>query len=270
MNKIRLFALLIVGMLFASSQVFSRESPSVTLRKERANEEYVRCMDVAKNDGISAMLTYVRDSQKGTPLVSNPQKLAQENCVADSTGLTRYEDLDEIVADDGDDLVPVVSPLITVKKDVPWERHVARPWTRDYLIELAQFLDGTSGVKKVKSSSSQILVASLVRSRLDQKRLSSVTTFFKRIKGKIKKFTRKKLSFADCTSDAVCSTHLTGATIDISLLGVDRRKFKVLAARLLEDREKGKILAIFEREGNHFHVFVIPPGYDALTENPAI
>jgi hypothetical protein len=256
---------LLLGMLFVSSQVYATKKLTDKERKERADVEYTRCMAVAKREGVLAMLAYIRSSQKGTPLGSNPEKLAQENCTADGIGLMRYQDLDEIIADDGGKLVSVKSPLIRIKDDVPRARHVARPWTRDYLIELAIYLEQTPGIKKVAHSDAQILVASLIRSRADQDVVSGVTKVYRYIKGKLKKFSWGRRSFADCSSEAVCSTHLTGATVDISLLGADKKKRKLLIARLLEDREKGRILAILENSGNHFHVFVIPPQY---TESP--
>ena len=254
-------AVLLFGVLLISSQVYAvGKKPTDKERKERANAEYIRCMAIVKKEGIPAMLLYVRSSQKGTPLKSSPEKLAQENCVADGFGLVRYQDIEEIVADDGVRLVPVTSSLILIKDDVPRARHVSRPWTRDYLIEVATYLDQTPGMKKVAHSDAQILVASLIRSRADQDVISKVTKVYRYIKGKLRKLLGGgRRSFADCSSDAVCSTHLTGATVDISLLGVDRKKRKLLAARLLEDREEGRILAILENAGNHFHVFVIPP-----------
>lgn len=251
---------LLFGVLLISSQVLAAgKKPTDKERKERANAEYIRCIAVAKKDGVPAMLAYVRASQKGTPLKGGPEKLAQENCVADGFGLTRYQNVDEIVADDGVKLVPVKSRLIRIKDDVPQVRHVARPWARDYLVEVATYLDQMPGMKKVARSDAQILVASLIRSRADQDAISKVTKVFRYIKGKIRKLLGGPRSFADCSSDAVCSTHLTGATVDISLLGVDRKKRKLLVARLLKDREEGRILAILESAGNHFHVFVIPP-----------
>ena len=251
---------LLLGALFISSLVLAAgKKPTDKERKERANAEYVRCTAISKKGGVSAMLAYVKNSQKGTPLKSSPEKLAQENCVADGFGLARYQDIEEIVADDGVRLVPVSSSLILIKDDVPQARHVARPWTRDYLIEVASYLDQTPGMKKVAHSDAQILVASLIRSRTDQDAISKVTKAYRYIKGKLRKLLGGRRSFADCSSDAVCSTHLTGATVDISLLGVDRKKRKLLAERLLEDREEGRILAILESAGNHFHVFVIPP-----------
>ncbi|OHA83405.1 MAG: hypothetical protein A2937_03730 [Candidatus Yonathbacteria bacterium RIFCSPLOWO2_01_FULL_47_33b] len=261
MNTSHLFrvAILLLGALLISSPAQAAKKPTDKERKERANAEYIRCMAVVKNDGVSAMLAYVRSSQKGTSLKSNPEKLAQENCVADGIGLMRYQDLGEILADDGDKLVPLRSSLVRIKDDVPQARHVARPWTRDYLIELATYLEQTPGMKKVAHSDAQILVASLVRSRADQDVISRVTKAYYYIKGKLRKLTGGKRSFADCSSKAVCSTHLTGATVDISLLGADRKKRKLLIERLLEDREEGRILAILENAGNHFHVFVIPP-----------
>lgn len=254
----------LVGVFFISLPVFAAKKPTDKERKDRANAEYARCMAVAEKEGVYAALAYIREKQRGTSLAGSPEKLAQENCAADAIGLPRYKNLDEIEEGVGDELVPVRSKLVKIKDDVPQARHCACSGTRDYLIELATYLDITDGSHKVAHSEAQILVASLVRSRADQDRLSTVKKFYRRIKGKIKKFMGGKRSFADCSSRAVCSTHLTGATVDISLLGADKKKRKILYERLKEDREKGRILVILEGVGNHFHVFVIPPQYASL------
>lgn len=253
--------ILFLGILVVSLQVCAAKKPTDKERKDRADIEYVRCMAIAEKDGVHAMLRYIRDSQKGTSLLSSPEKLAQENCAADGMGFNRYQNLDEIVADDGKKLVPVKSLLIRIKDDVPEARHVARPWTRDYIIEIANYLNQTPGVKKIEHSEVQLLIASLIRSRVDQDGLSKIRKSYQYIKKNLKKFLPGRRSFADCSSKAICSTHLTGATVDISRLGVDKKKLKILATRLLEDREKGRILAIVENVNNCFHVFVIPPEY---------
>lgn len=253
-------------LLFFSMISFAATGPTDAERKEEAAREYEHCMFLGKYTGISGVISYVRGQQSGSSLYSNSRKLAQENCIADSLGLVRYKDLDEIIAaDDGVNLVPVVVPFVVVEdgslapsrtpfvvnSGVPRERHVSRPWARDWLYEIAQYQSEVSGGKK-------LYVASLVRSRVDQDGLSKVNKFYRRIKGKIKIRMSKKRSFADCSSSAVCSTHLTGAAIDISLRGVTKKERKLLSERLLQDRENGRILVIHERKGNHFHVFVLP------------
>jgi len=250
MNIIRLVAF--ASLLLFSTISLAVPGPTDSERKEEAAREYEHCMFLGKYTGISGVVSYVRDQQAGTSLNGGSKKLAQENCIADTLGLLRYKDLDEIVAaDDGVNLIPVTAPLVVVNNGVPRERHVSRPWTRDYLFEIAQYFREISGGKKLR-------VASLVRSRADQDGLSGMKKFYRRIKGKIKIRMSKKRSFADCSSSAVCSTHLTGAAIDISLRGVTKKERKLLTERLLKDREDGRILVILERKGNHFHVFVLP------------
>lgn len=270
MNIIRLLGLciLLLGVSLLPTQAFAAKKPTDKERKERADAEYARCMAVAKNEGIPAMLAYVRKSQKGTSLKGSPEKLAQENCVADGFGLTRHQDLQKIVSNQGSELVPLISPLIKIK-NVPEERHVACSWTCGYLVQLAMYMDLASGTKDILRTEPQLTVTSLVRSRVDQNGISKAKKFYRRIKGKLKKFIGGRRSFADCSSKAVCSTHLTGSTVDISIAGVDEKKFQLLEARLLEDRENGRILVILERAGGHFHVFVIPPEYVASTKTPA-
>lgn len=269
MNIIRLLdiCILLLGVSL-SSQVFAAKKPTDKERKERADVEYAWCMAIAKNEGIPAMLAHVRNSQRGTSLKSSPEKLAQENCVADGFGLTRHQNIKKIVSNEGNELVPLVSPLIKIK-NVPKERHVACSWTCGYLVQLAMYIALASETKGILRTEPQLTVTSLIRSRVDQNRISKAKKFYRRIKGKFKKFMGGRQSFADCSSRAICSTHLTGSTVDISIAGVDEKKFQILEARLLEDREKGRILVILERAGGHFHVFVIPPEHVVSTETPA-
>ncbi len=244
MNVIRLLCVCAVLACTAipSFDVYAAKKPTNQERKEYASNEYELCMAIAKEVGVEGVIEYVKKEQAGTSLIGSPAKLAQENCIADSLELPRYENIDQIINDTK--LVFVESPLIRIKDDVPHARHVALPATRDFLIELATYMEHATASNKVSSSNEQILVSSLVRSHVDQKTIA-----------------RGGRSFADCLSSAVCSTHLTGATADISLRYVDKKRRAILTARLLEDREKGHILVILEKAGNHFHVFVIPTDY---------
>lgn len=271
MNTIRLLGtfLLFLCITVISTQSFATEKPTDKERKERADREYARCMAIAQNEGVPEMIAYIRDSQKGTSLKSSPEKLAQENCAADGMGLRRYQDLNEIVINKEENLVPLKSPLVQIKDSVPQARHVACSWACSYVVELAMYLEQIPGMKKVPDTNAQLLVASLVRSRADQDAISRATKAYRYLKGKVKKYTKGKRSFADCSTKAVCSTHLTGATVDISLLGVDEKKRALLTSRLQEDREQGRILVILESVGNHFHVFVIPPEYVVSPKTPA-
>lgn len=231
--------------------------PTDAERKDEALQEYQRCMSIGAQGGIQAVLLYVWEEQSGSSLRGGSPKLAQENCIADTLNLPRYQDLDDIVLDDGGRLVQVSSPYLDVNGGVPRERHVAMSWTRDYLFERAEFFKSVTKGKKLR-------IASLVRSRDDQDGLSGVKKFYYRVKGRLKKVFRKRRSFADCSHNSVCSTHLTGAAVDISLRGLTKKEQVLLSERLLEDREQGRILVIHEKKGNHFHVFVIPPEYVPL------
>ncbi|MHB1118284.1 MAG: hypothetical protein ACYCZ7_02025 [Minisyncoccota bacterium] len=261
MDTIRLFPVfvLVFGVLLVSDPSYADKKLTDKERRERANTEYARCMAVAREEGIPAMFAYIRKEQKGSSLKGSPEKLAQENCAADGIGLMRYQDLSEIIADQKK-LTPLSSPLVKIK-NVPQARSVACSWTCRYIVELATYAKKASDVKTNPKLEPSLVVTSLVRSRTVQDEISKVSKFYRRIKGKIRRFTAGGRSFADCSTKAICSTHLTGSTFDISLLGVDKKKRKILAERLCEDRENGRILAILESAGNHFHVFVIPPQY---------
>lgn len=247
--------MVLVFLLCFSGTSIALSGPTDAERKEEAAREYEHCMLMGKYDGVIGVITYVREQQAGSSLRSDSKKLAQENCVADSLGLFRYQDLDEIIAaDDGISLVSVDAPFVGMNNAVPHERHVSRLWTRDWLYETAQYYREISHGKKLR-------IASLVRSRIDQDKLSGVKKMYHRVRGRLRIMLSKKRSFADCSSSAVCSTHLTGAAIDVSLLGVSKKDRALLSERLLKDRDEGRILVIYEKKGNHFHVFVLPHEY---------
>lgn len=237
------------------------KSTPVEERKNFAKLEYAKCMSIAKTDSVQGVIRYIRTNQQGTTLISTTTTLASENCVADSIGLRRYQTLGEIADDFGIELVPIDSVHVEIKDNLPHERRVSKPHVRDYLIELAQYISTETNAEDGKPS---ITATSLVRSRIDQNRLSGVKKIWRRIKGKLKHFFVPGQSFADCSTEAICSTHLTGAAVDIQLPKNNRKARKLLEERLLDDREKGRILVILENKGNHFHVFVIPPKYQQI------
>lgn len=179
-------------------------------------------------------------------IFGTPEKLANEVCLADALGLKRYETLADIVAANAQgELVEIpVLPHLEIADDLPLARRYARPWVRDWLVALArdmeQFVEKEN--REGRRTSAVIRIGSLVRSYHDQRRQTN--------------------SPASCQTE-ICSTHTTGATVDISnnrfRLGGKEQRW--LRERLLADRKTGKIIMIEEAHPPHFHLFVIPPEF---------
>lgn len=254
--------LFVLYTLSASADVFAEKKLSISDRKNIATAEYMRCMSIAKEKSTHDAIRYIRENQLDTTLFSTTTTLALENCAADSIGLRRYQTPGEIVHDHGKILSPIDSPLVWVRDDLPHERRVCLPWVRDYLIELASHIQEHPNVDY--QNNEIITATSLVRSRLDQNRISQSRKMFRRIKGKIKTFFLPGKSFADCSSSAVCSTHLTGSAVDIKF-PKNLISQKLLYEKLLLDRQQGKILVIAEQKGNHYHIFIFPPEYQKIS-----
>lgn len=245
-----------------STPLYAGKQISVAEKKKIENAEYVKCMAITKKNGAEATIRYIREKQKGTSLKSTPTSLAEENCAADSIGLVRYQTLDEIGdACEINNLVSIGSSLVEIKNKLPEERRVGKPYVRDYLIELAQYMK--SQTKATNIEKPRITVTSLVRSRIDQNRICESKKTWQRVRGKFRHFFTKGKSFADCSTDAVCSTHLTGAAVDIEI-PANKLERKLLTERLLHDRDNGRIFVIVENFGNHFHAFILPPRYQVI------
>lgn len=267
MRKFLVF-MVFITMIFSTPLYAGKQIPA-TEKKKIENTEYVKCMAITKEKGVVATIRYIREKQKGTSLKSTPTSLAEENCAADSIGLARYQNLDEIGdACEINNLVSIGSSLVEIKNKLPEERRVGRPWVRDYLIELAQYLKSRAkandGADKPK-----VVITSLVRSRVDQDRICEPKKILQRVHGKVKRYFIGGRSFADCSTDAVCSTHLTGAAVDIEIPPRRSLEHKWLEERLLFDRNKGRIFVIIENVGNHFHAFILPPKYQEISMEEA-
>jgi hypothetical protein len=166
---------------------------------------------------------------------------------ADALGLKRYETQVDIDRAKGVDLFEVSSEFIEFPDDagnrLPSERRFARQWVKDYIESLARDLHAHLVSKRAPGRTDDISllrVNSLVRSLADQ---------------------AKQASPAKCKNE-ICSTHLTGSTVDIAngdgRVSAESRKW--IRERLLQDRKDGKIIMIQEFSRPHYHLFVIPPG----------
>ncbi len=175
---------------------------------------------------------------------ARPRGWAQkrQNAAADRHDLTRLEDRSELqrFVDKGL-LVEIASTDAYVIDDTLGEKdpdhrrlyRYARPWTKSFLdreIGAAHDMFGT-----------RYVITSLVRTRAYQKKL--------------------------CRSNgnAICgaagwrqSSHLTGATVDISRVGLSRKEEAWLRSHLNALQDAGKILYIPERSQYCFHIMVLP------------
>ncbi len=165
------------------------------------------------------------------------KSLAHENLVADELKLPRFQKLDDIVlAHPFLSIVPLETDTYFVDDNVVPDRRYLQSWTYAYLVNLADDFK-----KEVLSSKDylKLKVTSLVRD-LDYQlyRLNSA---------------------AKCKKPETCSTHLTGATFDISFKNMSREQYKWMYKRLSRDRNQGAINAIHEPRSGCFHIFVVPP-----------
>ncbi len=173
------------------------------------------------------------------------KSLAHENLVADELKLPRFQKLDDIVlAHPVLNIVPLETETFFVDEHVDPNRRYLQKWTYAYLVNLASDLK-----KEVPSSLDypKLKVTSLVRD-LDYQ--------LHRVK-----------SAAKCKEPETCSTHLTGATFDISFKNMSREQYKWMYERLSRDRDQGAINAIHEPWSGCFHIFVLPPE-DSTTVAP--
>lgn len=173
------------------------------------------------------------------------KSLAHENLVADELKLPRFQKLEEIVqAHAVLSIVPPETNTFFVDDHVDPNRRYLQKWTYAYLVNLAD------DFKKEASSSNdypKLKITSLVRD-LDYQ--------LHRVK-----------SAAKCKEPETCSTHLTGASFDISFKNMSREQYKWMYDRLSRDRDLGAINAIHEPWSGCFHIFVLP-SEDTTTAAP--
>lgn len=220
-------------------------SPHASEKMRLTVEAYKRCM-YGEGEAIPRALALNLEYRNDDSLKGSPEKLGYEVCLADALGFERYETQAEIDAKKGVDLVEINSPLVSISDQLPDERRYARVWVRDYVNKLAldmkTHFDEEAKKSGAASSFTPLRISSLVRSFGDQR--------------------RQRNSPASCRNE-ICSTHTTGAAVDISnhfiRLGSKEREW--LKLRLLEDRSKGRIVMIQEYFAPHFHVLVIPPAF---------
>lgn len=179
------------------------------------------------------------------PLRGSLENLERQNARVDAEGLERIQDeadLAERIAHKL--LVPIpVSAGLSVNPELPQNHRYCRPWTANFLADLARSHD-TVFHKPLE-------VSSAVRTVEYQERLM-------RING----------NAAPAEGDVV-SPHLTGATVDIAKSGLSRSEIAWMRQRLLELETAGKIDVEEEFKQACFHITVYRSYVPAETAHPA-
>ncbi len=225
---------------------------------ELAIEAYKDCMygTPASEDKIERALLLNLAYRDDANLHGSPDKIGREVCLADILGLKRYQTQAEIDRAKGSELFPISTEFIEFPDDtgnyLPPERRLGTWWVKEYLETLARDLHAyllENPSEEMSNSTPLLRVNSLVRSLAAQGR---------------------QVSSAKCKNE-ICSTHLTGSTVDISNYPVHVSPLvrQWLRERLLADRKEGKIIMIEEFFHPHFHIFVIPPQYLASEKTKA-
>lgn len=160
------------------------------------------------------------------------ESLSRQNERLEADGLERIEDDDDL--EDRIDhkmLVPLpASAALAINGDLPPLRRYCRPWT-------AQFLADLAGAHQ-KSFRKALLVSSAVRTVAYQKRLIGTN------------------GNAAAAEGDIVSPHLTGAAVDIPKDGMSRKELAWMRAHLLILQQAGKIDVEEEFQQPCFHIAV--------------
>lgn len=175
-----------------------------------------------------------------SPLVGSAESLARQNDMADSEGLERILDEDDLADRIAQKLlVPVpASAALVVSADLPENHKYCRPWTANFLTDLAKAYSARFG--------HPIEVNSAVRTVEYQKQL-------KLINGN-----------AAAAEGDVVSPHLTGATVDVAKQDMGRAELNWVRSWLLPLQLAGTIDVEEEFRQRCFHIsvyknYVAPP-----------
>jgi hypothetical protein len=166
------------------------------------------------------------------PLRGSYESLVRQNEKSEADNLERIED-DNDLADRiaRKMLVPVpASAALTVNGSLPENRRYCRPWAASFLTDLAR--------AHAAAFHGPLEVNSAVRTVAYQKQLMTIN------------------GNATSAEGDIASPHLTGATIDISKLGLSRQEIGWMRAWLLPLEQAGKIDVEEEFHQSCFHITV--------------
>lgn len=229
--------LLLAGVSFAAFAKVEEVSRLEVRKKPRCE----RTKSCAKKADAPASSRKYRGRFSGGPLdgsyFERKRSLAHENMVADELSLPRFQKIEDIIAAHPIlHSVPNETSSFYVDDHVDQNRRYLQNWTYEYLAALA---DEFKRETTMTADYPKLKITSMVRD-LDYQ--------LHRVK-----------SAAKCREPETCSTHLTGATFDISFKNMSREQYKWMYERLTRDRDLGIVNAIHEPWSGCFHVFVLPP-----------
>ena len=166
------------------------------------------------------------------PMVGSAESLARQNEMTDAEGLERILDEDDLADRIAQKLlVPVPeSPALTVNANLPENHRFCRPWTADFLTDLAQAHAARFG--------HALEVSSAVRTVEYQKQLMLTN------------------GNAAAAEGDIVSPHLTGGTIDIAKSGLGRAEVSWMRSWLLPLQTAGTIDVEEEFHQRCFHITV--------------
>jgi hypothetical protein len=166
------------------------------------------------------------------PLRGSYQSLVRQNEKTETDNLERIEDEDDLADRIARGmLVPVpVSSALTMNGKLPENHRYCRPWTAEFLADLAR--------AHAKKFHGPVEVSSAVRTVEYQKQLMKING-----------------NAAEAEGD-IASPHLTGATIDIAKQGLSRQEVGWMRAFLRPLEEAGKIDVEEEFKQACFHITV--------------
>lgn len=180
-----------------------------------------------------------------SPLRGSLESLERQNVMAEEEGLERIlDEADLSTRIEQKLLVPVpVSSGLMVNPELPENHRYCRPWTANFLTDLAHAYQD-----RFRSA---LIVSSAVRTVEYQKRLMHIN------------------GNAAAAEGDVVSPHLTGATIDIAKSGMNRQELAWMRSWLLPLQSAGKIDVEEEFRQRCFHITVYK-AYDPKLQRPEL
>ena len=167
------------------------------------------------------------------PLRGSHESLVHQNEMAEADGLERIlddADLEDRIAHGSLVQVPV-SAALHINTDLPENRRYCRPWT-------AQFLTDLASAHSARFAGGALEVTSAVRTVEYQRRLRMIN------------------GNAAAADGDIASPHLTGGTIDIAKQGLSAREIGWIRAWLIPLEQQGKIDVEEEFRQSCFHISV--------------
>jgi hypothetical protein len=170
------------------------------------------------------------DTRVFTP--TRESQLAQ-NVAIEEMGLERIRDDKQLRAlVQQNMLVPVQAAHVAIDKRLPKDRRYARPWVNTFLTEVAEAY--------YAEFSKSLILTSAVRTERVQRRLLRWNRNAAPVHGE------------------VASSHLTGATIDISRGRMSKAENCFMEALLMDYARRNRVIVLEENGQRCFHIFTMP------------